>query len=142
MRASERSRAKYPLATISAYGPDNRRATKLVVGILRRAGQKDANSIRSWTSDASDVRNDPVIASEYPAGDTSGVLRHDVWRVFLVQFCDNSPCDHYAFIEGRQYVRVFDQNQLVKRRCVSGDNHSCRCFPDTDGQRRCRSQRV
>ena len=64
MRASERSRAKYPLATISAYGPDNRRATKLVVGILRRAGQKDANSIRSWTSDASDVRNDPVIASE------------------------------------------------------------------------------
>lgn len=55
MRASERSRAKYPLATISAYGPDNRRATKLVVGIVRRAGQKDANPIRSWTTDASDV---------------------------------------------------------------------------------------
>lgn len=64
MRASERLRAKYPLATISAYGPDNRRATKLVVGILRRAGQKDANPIRSWSTDASDVRNDPVIAAE------------------------------------------------------------------------------
>ena len=64
MRASERSRAKYPLATISAYGPDNSRATKLVVGILRRAGQKDANPIRSWSTDASDVRNDPVIAAE------------------------------------------------------------------------------
>jgi hypothetical protein len=64
MRASERSRAKYPLATISAYGPDNRRATKLVVGILRRAGQKDANPTRRWSTDASDVRNDPVIAAE------------------------------------------------------------------------------
>ena len=64
MRVSERSRAKYPLATISAYGPDNRRATKLVVGILRRAGQKDANPIRSWSTDASDVRNDPVLAAE------------------------------------------------------------------------------
>jgi hypothetical protein len=52
------------LATISAYGPDNRRATKLVVGILRRAGQKDANPIRSWASDAGDVRTDPVIAAE------------------------------------------------------------------------------
>jgi hypothetical protein len=64
MRASERSRAKCPLATISAYGPDNGRATKLVVGILRRAGQKGANPIRSWSTDASDVRGDPVIAAE------------------------------------------------------------------------------
>ena len=64
MRASERSRAKYPLATISTYGPDNRRATKLVVGVLGRAGQKDPNPIRNWSTDASDVRNDPVIAAE------------------------------------------------------------------------------
>jgi hypothetical protein len=64
MRASQRSRAKYPLATISAYGPDNRRATKLVVGILRRAGQKEANPMRTWSTDASDVRHDPVIAAE------------------------------------------------------------------------------
>src|SRR5215210_7989767 len=64
MRASQRSRAKYPRATISAYGPDNRRATKLVVGILRRAGQKEANPMRTWSTDASDVRHDPVIAAE------------------------------------------------------------------------------
>jgi hypothetical protein len=64
MRASQRSRAKYPLATISAYGPDNRRATKLVVRILRRAGQKDPNPMHSWSTDAGDVRNDRVIAAE------------------------------------------------------------------------------
>ncbi len=64
MFVSKRSGTKYPLATIAAYGPDNRRATKLVVGILRRARQKDPNQMRTWSSDAGDVRNDPVIAAE------------------------------------------------------------------------------
>ena len=66
MRDSQRSRASYPLATVSAYGPDNTRATKLVVGVLRHARQKDPNTIRSWSIDASDVdvRNDVMIAAE------------------------------------------------------------------------------
>jgi hypothetical protein len=62
--ASKPSRAKYPLATIAAYGPDNSLATKLVVGILRRAGQKSPSPLRSWSTDAGDVRNDRVIAAE------------------------------------------------------------------------------
>jgi hypothetical protein len=64
MRASQRSRPKYPIATISAYGPDKTRATKLAVGILRHAGQKDPNPMRSWSTDAGDARNDPVIGAE------------------------------------------------------------------------------
>ena len=35
-----------------------------MVGILRRAGQEDPNPVRSWSSDAIDVRHDPVIAAE------------------------------------------------------------------------------
>jgi hypothetical protein len=64
MHASQRSRAKYPLATISAYGPDTTRATKLVAGILRHARQRAVNPMRTWTTDAGDVRNDPMIAAE------------------------------------------------------------------------------
>jgi hypothetical protein len=64
MFRTKRSRAKYPLATISAYGPDNTRATKLVVGILRRAGQKSPKEMRSWSTDAGDVRHHQVIAAE------------------------------------------------------------------------------
>jgi Protein of unknown function (DUF1186)/SEC-C motif len=64
MRAAKPSRAKYPLATISAYGPDNTRATKLVVGILRRAGQKYPSEMRSWSTDVGDIRSDRVIATE------------------------------------------------------------------------------
>jgi hypothetical protein len=55
MRTSQRSRAKYPLATISAYGPDNERATKLVVGILRRPGQQAPHPMGSWNTDTIDV---------------------------------------------------------------------------------------
>ncbi len=64
MFASKRSKGRYPLATISAYGSDDTRATKLVVGILRRAGQKYPSELRSWSTDAGDVRNDRVIATE------------------------------------------------------------------------------
>ena len=64
MPASKPSRATYPLATIAAYGPDNSRATKLVVGILRRAGQNDPKQMRTWSTDAGDVRNGPLIAAE------------------------------------------------------------------------------
>jgi hypothetical protein len=35
-----------------------------VVGILRRAGQNEPNPMRSWSTDAGDARNDPVIAAE------------------------------------------------------------------------------
>jgi hypothetical protein len=64
MPASKTSRAAYPLATIAAYGPDNSRATKLVVGILRRAGQSDPTPMRTWSTDAGDVRSDSLIAAE------------------------------------------------------------------------------
>ena len=64
MFASTSSPGKFPLATIAAYGPDNTRATKLVVGILHRARQKDPHPMRTWSTDASDIRNDPVIAAE------------------------------------------------------------------------------
>lgn len=63
-RPSRPSRARYPLATIAAYGPDNTRATKLVVSILPRPEQKYPSETRSWRTDADDVRNDRAIAAE------------------------------------------------------------------------------
>jgi len=64
MAASTAPRDKYPLATIAAYGPDNTRATKLVVAIVRRPGRSGRRQLRSWRSHAGDVRNDSMIAAE------------------------------------------------------------------------------
>jgi Protein of unknown function (DUF1186)/SEC-C motif len=54
---------QYPLASIAPYGPDTTFATKLVVSVLERPGQRDASTMRTWTTQAVDVRHDPTIAA-------------------------------------------------------------------------------
>jgi hypothetical protein len=54
---------EYPLGTISTYGPDATLATKLVVAVLERPGQRDPAAMRTWTTVATDVRHDPTIAA-------------------------------------------------------------------------------
>jgi hypothetical protein len=61
-RRSRRS-AQYPLASIAPYGPDNTSATKLVVSVLERPGQRQPSTMRTWTTQAVDVRHDPTIAA-------------------------------------------------------------------------------
>ena len=62
-RRGQRSH-QYPLATIAAYGPDNTFATKLVVSVLERPGQRDPATMRTWTTQNIDVRTDLTIAAD------------------------------------------------------------------------------
>jgi hypothetical protein len=67
MKRFQRTRAqrsRYPLGTIAAYGPDNRLATKLVVSVIERPAQRDPSAMQVWTTEAGDVRHDPLIAAE------------------------------------------------------------------------------
>jgi hypothetical protein len=50
----------YPVATVAYYGPDDQRASKVVVGITNGEGQEVAE-LRRWFSETGDVRFDPVI---------------------------------------------------------------------------------
>ena len=50
----------YPVATVAYYGPDDQRASKVVVGITNGEGQEVAE-LRRWFSETGDVRYDPVI---------------------------------------------------------------------------------
>ena len=53
----------YPVATLAFYGPDNKRASKVAVGIV--AGQdQEPVALERWYSDVSDVRNDKQIQAE------------------------------------------------------------------------------
>jgi hypothetical protein len=63
-RSRSAVRGRYPLATIAAYGPDTTLATKLVVSVVERPGQDDPTAMRSWTTEAVDVRHDPTIAAD------------------------------------------------------------------------------
>ena len=53
----------YPVATVAFYGPDDRRATKVAVGIVAAEGA-EPSALERWFSTESDVRTDPAIGLE------------------------------------------------------------------------------
>ena len=53
----------YPVATIAFYGPDEKRASKVAVGIIRGQGQ-DVAMLKRWHSEHGDVRSDPLVNRE------------------------------------------------------------------------------
>jgi hypothetical protein len=53
----------YPVATVAFYGPDDRRATKVAVGIVAAEGG-EPSALGRWFSDDTDVRTDPIIGQE------------------------------------------------------------------------------
>ncbi len=55
------------MATIALYGPDTAFATKMVVSVHIRAGQRDLSATRTWTAEATDVRRDPTVAADVAA---------------------------------------------------------------------------
>src|SRR3954469_6750957 len=53
----------YPVATVAFYGPDDRRASKLAVGIVLAENQ-EAVELNRWFAEQGDVRADVRIAEE------------------------------------------------------------------------------
>jgi hypothetical protein len=53
----------FPMATIAFYGPNQTRATKLVVGITMTQDQEVVD-LRRWLSEDIDIRENPAVAGE------------------------------------------------------------------------------
>lgn len=53
----------YPIATIAFYGPDDRRASKVAVGIIA-APDSDPVDLHRWFAESGDVRSDVAICTE------------------------------------------------------------------------------
>lgn len=51
----------YPVATVAFYGPDDRRASKVAVGIVADESDEVVD-LRRWFAEQADVRSDPSIA--------------------------------------------------------------------------------
>ena len=54
------------MATVAFYGPTDRQATKVAVGIIRTEGA-DAEPLERWFSEEGDVRSDATIAGHVTA---------------------------------------------------------------------------
>ena len=55
----------YPVGTIAFYGPDDKRASKVAVGIIR--GKDQEAEMRRWLVDEGDVRRDDAVLAEVVA---------------------------------------------------------------------------
>jgi hypothetical protein len=60
MKKAKRGFHGYPLATVIYYGPDDRRATKAVVGIVAAEGA-EVDPLERWLVEAGDIRHDKPV---------------------------------------------------------------------------------
>ncbi len=69
----------YPVGTIAFYGPDDKRASEVAVGIIRRQ-DAEADALEKWYASDSDIREDVEIMDEI----VSFLRRHDARSVTMV----------------------------------------------------------
>jgi hypothetical protein len=68
----------YPIGTIACYGPDDRRATKLLASIVEHDGA-EPSEMRKWYAEDGDVRDTLEIMEE-----TVGFLEHHGVRSVVI----------------------------------------------------------
>lgn len=72
-KKARRGMRGYPVGTVAFYGPDDKRATKVAVGV--RFAENTEPELRTWFVETGDARNDPAIAAEVLAYfEANGVL--------------------------------------------------------------------
>ena len=94
-----RKRAKkglrgYPPATIAYYGPDNSRASKVVVGVIIKEGGEVA-ILQRWYAEGTDARTDPHINQQV----LKFIRDHNVGSVAMVDQIVGCPHE-----EGTDYA--------------------------------------
>lgn len=79
-KKAERKGPGGTVGTIAFYGPDNRHASKVVVGVAPRAGDA-ITELRRWFEDRLDVRIDPKVGREV----TAFLREHGVRNVVMAE---------------------------------------------------------
>jgi hypothetical protein len=98
----------YPVATIAFYGPDDRRATKVAVGIVTREGA-EPEFLERWYADDGDLRSDEESTRQI----REFLSQHNVVSVVAVDriigcpheegidYADGTSCPQCPFWHGR-----------------------------------------
>jgi hypothetical protein len=99
----------YPVASIAYYGPDDKFASKVVVGITLDEKAEGVAFIEKWFSTGADVRRDRAITQEI----LEFIEKHHVERVAMVDriigcpheegidYPDGQPCPQCPFWANR-----------------------------------------
>jgi hypothetical protein len=107
-KKSRRGFRGYPVATVAFYGPDDKKATKVAVGIVHQEGA-DPDPLQRWLSDQNDARFDEQIGKQV----LEFMKRHKVLSVVtadriigcpheeVVDYPEGTSCPKCPFWEGR-----------------------------------------
>lgn len=107
-KKSRRGFRGYPVATVAFYGPDDKKATKVAVGIVHHDGA-EAHPLERWLSDQKDARFDEQIGKQV----LEFIKRHKALTVVtvdriigcpheeVVDYPEGSTCPECPFWEGR-----------------------------------------
>ena len=107
-KKSRRGFRGYPVATVAFYGPDDRHASKVAVGIVAAEGA-EPYVLERWFSEDSDVRSDIGIAGEV----SRFIVAHGAKSTVLadriigcpheegVDYPDGTACPNCPFWAGR-----------------------------------------
>ena len=85
----------YPAATIAFYGPDDRYASKVAVGVIAEEGE-EALALERWFSGGIDVRYDPEIGEAI----SRFIEQYDVKSVAVTDGIIGCPHEEGADYEG------------------------------------------
>jgi len=61
-KKARRGMRGYPIGTVACYGPDDKRASKLVASA--KTSEHDELDLRKWFAETGDIRNDTTVAAE------------------------------------------------------------------------------
>jgi hypothetical protein len=98
----------FPVGTVAFYGPDDRRASKVAVGIFSKSDSEPA-ALRRWISESHDIRNDEAILAQV----VTFLREHHVHSVSMVDriigcpheegidYPNGEACPHCPFWKGR-----------------------------------------
>ncbi|MEO5348198.1 MAG: hypothetical protein H7836_00920 [Magnetococcus sp. YQC-3] len=83
----------YPMATLAFYGPDDRKATKVAVGIIATEGA-EVDPLARWFSEEVDIRKNNGVGKEI----TDFIQSHEVKTIAMVERIMGCPHE-----EGKDY---------------------------------------
>jgi hypothetical protein len=117
-KKAKRGVGAYPVGTVAFYGPDNRRATKVAVGIIPAHGSEPAE-LRRWFAETGDVRTDETVVAEI----VTFLREHEVRSVVMPEgllgcpheegtdYPDGGTCPHCPYWAGRdRWAGQFEEN--------------------------------
>jgi hypothetical protein len=90
----------YPVGTIAFYGPDNRRATKVAVGII--PARSEPSEMRRWFGETGDVRVDETVFAEI----VTFLREHKVQSVAMTEKILGCPTRRESTTRTARLVRI------------------------------------